>query len=55
MDADKPNYPLYFDYLTNLIRPGGFIMFDNVLWEGKVADLESRENDAETKALYNVT
>ena len=32
VDADKPNYPHYFELLAQLIRPGGFIMFDNVLW-----------------------
>ena len=34
VDADKPNYPIYFQKLVDLLRPGGFIMFDNVLWGG---------------------
>ena len=54
VDADKPNYPEYFDLLANLIRPGGFIMFDNVLWSGKVTDPESRKSDPNTQGLYTV-
>ena len=45
VDADKPNYPHYFDLLAQLLRSGGFIMFDNVLWSGKVVDPEIRSTD----------
>ena len=38
VDADKENYLSYFDKLSQLIKPGGFIMFDNVLWSGQVVD-----------------
>ncbi len=45
VDADKPNYPEYFNRLARLLRPGGFIMFDNVLWRGSVADPEQMKTD----------
>jgi caffeoyl-CoA O-methyltransferase len=54
VDADKPNYPLYFEKLALLLKSGGFIMFDNTLWSGKVADPEMRAKDQNTQALYTV-
>lgn len=39
-DADKRKYRDYFEKLMTLVRPGGLIMIDNVLWYGKVADAE---------------
>lgn len=36
IDADKRNNSLYFDLLIDKVRPGGFILADNVLWSGKV-------------------
>jgi len=38
IDADKENYSLYFDLVIDKLRPGGFILADNVLWSGKVAE-----------------
>lgn len=38
IDADKANYPTYYEQALALIRPGGLIAVDNVLWSGKVAD-----------------
>lgn len=38
VDADKPGYDGYYERLLRLVRPGGLIAFDNVLWGGKVAD-----------------
>jgi predicted O-methyltransferase YrrM len=37
MDADKRNYPLYFQKLKPKVRKGGYILIDNVLWGGRVA------------------
>jgi len=45
LDADKENYPLYYDLLKPLLSPGGLWVTDNVLWSGKVlspADPASR-------------
>ena len=54
IDADKPNYPDYFDLIINKLNPGGIILTDNVLWSGKVVD-KIQEDDESTRALvkYN--
>jgi caffeoyl-CoA O-methyltransferase len=49
IDADKPNYSTYYDLVIDKVRPGGFIIADNVLWSGRVLDAEKDEN---TKALH---
>lgn len=49
IDADKGNYHAYYERSLQLIRPGGLIAVDNVLWSGRVADPQSQENT--TKAL----
>ena len=38
IDADKGNYPHYYEYCMQLVRPGGLIVIDNVLWGGGVID-----------------
>lgn len=45
IDADKPNYPAYFDAACSLVRPGGLILIDNVLWSGQVADPSFQDED----------
>ena len=40
IDADKANYPNYYELCLELVRSGGVILIDNVLWYGRVADLE---------------
>ncbi|HEV7700024.1 MAG TPA: O-methyltransferase [Pyrinomonadaceae bacterium] len=50
IDADKPNYSNYFDTTFEKVRPGGFIIADNVLWSGKVLDENKDEN---TQALHD--
>jgi O-methyltransferase len=49
IDADKPNYTEYYERCLRLIRPGGLVVFDNVLWGGQVAD--NRYKDEDTVAL----
>lgn len=49
IDADKTNYDAYYERCLKLLRPGGLIAIDNVLWNGDVAD--PRENDPDTVAL----
>ena len=49
IDADKINYDMYYEYCLQLIRPGGLIAIDNVLWDGAVAD--PAINDADTLAI----
>jgi predicted O-methyltransferase YrrM len=42
IDADKPGYLAYYKLVIDNLRPGGFLLADNTLWDGKV--LEAREN-----------
>ncbi|HJS32710.1 MAG TPA: class I SAM-dependent methyltransferase [Alphaproteobacteria bacterium] len=49
IDADKENYDAYYERVLTLLRPGGVVAIDNVLWSGKVADRTAR--DYETEAL----
>jgi caffeoyl-CoA O-methyltransferase len=44
IDADKPNYSNYYRLVFDHLRPGGFIIADNVLWSGKVLDPGDDEN-----------
>ena len=44
IDADKPNYSNYYNLVFDRVRPGGFIIADNVLWSGKVLDPGDDEN-----------
>ncbi|MTJ51177.1 class I SAM-dependent methyltransferase [Dolichospermum sp. UHCC 0259] len=44
IDADKGNYNNYYERCLELVRPGGLIAIDNVLWSGKVADTEIQDN-----------
>jgi len=50
VDADKENYLAYYELLLTRLNPGSFILFDNVLWSGKVVS-EPRESDEETRVL----
>lgn len=45
IDADKTGYRNYYELCLKLIRQGGVIMFDNVLWSGRVADESCKEED----------
>jgi caffeoyl-CoA O-methyltransferase len=49
IDADKSNYDLYYERSLGLLRPGGVIALDNMLWSGAVAD--PAISDPDTKAL----
>lgn len=50
LDADKQNYPRYYDRIVPLLRPGGVLAVDNVLWSGKVLD----PRDEETRAIHEL-
>ena len=49
VDADKGNYPAYYDAVLPKLADGGLIAFDNVLWSGRVLDDEDQTVD--TKAI----
>jgi len=46
IDADKENYIGYWEALVPLIRPGGLVVVDNVLWSGRVLDPQSETDHA---------
>jgi predicted O-methyltransferase YrrM len=52
IDADKSNYEIYYELALELVRPGGLIIVDNVLWSGRVADLQVQDN--RTKAIRSL-
>jgi predicted O-methyltransferase YrrM len=47
IDADKGNYPYYFEQSARRIRNGGVIIMDNVLWKGWVIDNSVKDPDAD--------
>ncbi len=49
IDADKLGYDAYFEACLQLIRPGGVILLDNMLWSGQIVDASS--DDPDTQAL----
>ncbi len=49
IDADKAAYDAYYESALRLVRPGGLVLLDNVLWSGRVAD--ASRNDPDTAAL----
>lgn len=53
IDADKENYPGYYDLALQLIRPGGLIAIDNVLWSGRVADPQVQDNSTQAIRAFN--
>jgi caffeoyl-CoA O-methyltransferase len=50
LDADKKSYPAYYERLLALLRPGGMLAVDNVLWSGKVLD----PKDEDTRAIHEL-
>ncbi|MAM50264.1 MAG: methyltransferase [Flavobacteriaceae bacterium] len=50
IDADKENYPLYFDLIIEKVKPGGVIIADNILWSGKILE-KVEEEDYATKSI----
>jgi predicted O-methyltransferase YrrM len=53
IDADKRNYDRYYELSLQLLRPGGLILIDNVLWGGKVADPHSSDPRTEAIRAFN--
>ena len=49
IDADKENYEAYYEAALELLRPGGLVVVDNVLWHGAVID--DNAQDSETRAV----
>ena len=53
IDADKQNYPLYYELSLNLLRAGGLMAVDNTLWSGDVADPENMEPGTRAIRRFN--
>lgn len=53
IDADKGNYANYYDRAFQLIRRGGLIAIDNVLWSGRVADPQDQDKITNTIRAFN--
>jgi len=53
IDADKSNYWNYYERSLQLVRPGGLIAIDNVLWSGRVADPQAQDNRTASIRAFN--
>lgn len=53
IDADKRNYENYYERSLQLLRPGGLIAIDNVLWSGRVADPQEQDKQTEAIRAFN--
>ena len=52
IDADKNNYPNYYELSLHLLRSNGIMIIDNMLWHGDVADED--KNDSQTKTIRDL-
>lgn len=53
IDADKENYEAYFERALQLVRNGGLIVIDNVLWSGRVADPQVQDESTTAIRTFN--
>ena len=53
IDADKTNYDAYYEACLKLVRRGGAIALDNMLWSGKVADPDVHDEDTDALRALN--
>jgi predicted O-methyltransferase YrrM len=53
LDAGKLDYPAHYEMALAKTRPGGFLMADNVLWDGKVAGDDDRDETARLLRRFN--
>ena len=53
VDADKQNYPLYYEQSLKLLRKGGLLAVDNTLWSGSVADPENMQPGTRAIRRFN--
>jgi hypothetical protein len=54
IDADKINYINYYEMVFSKVKIGGYIIADNVLWSGKVADESKNDKETELLRAYNL-
>jgi predicted O-methyltransferase YrrM len=53
IDADKVSYDIYYEGGLKLLRPGGVMLIDNVLWSGNVADPSIKDEDTSALRALN--
>ena len=53
IDADKPNYPHYYEEVLARLRPNGVILVDNTLWAGAVADTNATDDNTKAIRAFN--
>ena len=53
IDADKTSYQSYYEHMLSLLRTGGLLLIDNVLWGGSVADPDKTDEDTEAIRALN--
>ena len=53
IDADKTSYQPYYEHMLALLRKGGLLLIDNVLWGGSVADPDKTDEDTEAIRALN--
>ena len=53
IDADKKNVDAYYERALQLVRPGGLILVDNVLWDGAVLDESTQDPDTQALRALN--
>ena len=51
IDANKRHYTQYYELVMQYLKPGGFIIADNTLWDGKVAEAEHKQGDRQTQGI----
>ena len=54
VDADKTGYDTYYEGCLKLLRPGGLMVLDNMLWSGHVADPDKHDNDTDALRALNL-
>lgn len=53
IDADKVEYDAYYERILTLLRPGGLVSVDNVLWSGRVLDTARQDPDTRAIRAFN--
>ena len=53
IDADKSNYLAYYEKCLQLVRKGGLIMVDNVLWRGDILNSETQDKNSQYIQAFN--
>lgn len=53
IDADKKNYPLYYELVKKKTHQGSIVLADNVLWNGKVLDANAKDRDTQALITFN--